>query len=51
METSITVKIICGLLALLVIIRLLGKKELSQITPFDFVYLFDTWGISGGIGI
>src|SRR5690606_27455585 len=45
METSITVKIICGLLALLAIIRLLGKKELSQITPFDFVYLLILGGL------
>lgn len=39
MDTSITVKVISGLMILLLIIRLLGKKELSQFTPFDFVYL------------
>ncbi|MBP1915016.1 DUF421 domain-containing protein [Lederbergia galactosidilytica] len=39
MDTSITVKVISGLIILLLIIRLLGKKELSQFTPFDFVYL------------
>ena len=45
LETSITIKIVVGLLALLVVIRLLGKKELSQLTPFDFVYLL----IFGGL--
>ncbi|MFK2824123.1 DUF421 domain-containing protein [Bacillus sp. B190/17] len=39
MYLSITLKIIIGLIALLAVIRLLGKKELSQVTPFDFIYL------------
>ena len=39
MYAEITLKIIVGLISLLVVIRLLGKKELSQVTPFDFVYL------------
>lgn len=39
MYTSITIKIIVGLISLLIVIRVLGKKELSQVTPFDFVYL------------
>lgn len=39
MYTSITIKIIIGLISLLIVIRVLGKKELSQVTPFDFVYL------------
>lgn len=34
-----TVKLLTGLLALLFIIRLLGKKELGQFSPFDFIYL------------
>lgn len=45
LETSITIKIVVGLLALLVVIRLLGKKELSQLTPFDFVYLLILGGL------
>lgn len=45
MTTSITLKIIVGLLALLVVIRLLGKKELAQLTPFDFVYLLILGGL------
>lgn len=44
-ETSITIKVICGLLALLLVVRLLGKKELSQITPFDLVYLLVLGGL------
>ncbi|MEI3599606.1 DUF421 domain-containing protein [Oceanobacillus sp. MO10714A] len=40
-----TIKIICGLLALLIVVRLLGKKELSQITPFDFVYILVLGGL------
>lgn len=45
MATSMTIKIICGLLALLIVVRLLGKKELSQITPFDFVYILVLGGL------
>ncbi|WP_338045040.1 DUF421 domain-containing protein [Oceanobacillus profundus] len=44
-ETSISIKVICGLLALLLVVRLLGKKELSQITPFDLVYLLVLGGL------
>lgn len=39
MYGEITLKIIVGLISLLIVIRLLGKKELAQVTPFDFVYL------------
>ncbi|KAB7709005.1 DUF421 domain-containing protein [Bacillus aerolatus] len=39
MYVSIALKIFFGLIGLLIVIRLLGKKELSQITPFDFIYL------------
>ncbi|AXH99150.1 DUF421 domain-containing protein [Sporosarcina sp. PTS2304] len=39
MYVDITFKIIVGLVSLLIVIRLLGKKELTQMTPFDFVYL------------
>ncbi|RDW15072.1 DUF421 domain-containing protein [Oceanobacillus chungangensis] len=45
METTITMKIIVGLIALLLVVRLLGKKELSQITPFDLVYLLVLGGL------
>ncbi|MBS4219769.1 DUF421 domain-containing protein [Bacillus sp. FJAT-49711] len=31
-------KLVLGLLALLIVTRLLGKKEMGQFTPFDFVY-------------
>jgi uncharacterized membrane protein YcaP (DUF421 family) len=42
---SIAIKLIFGLLALLIVTRLLGKKELSQITPFDFIYVLVLGGI------
>lgn len=45
MDTSITVKIVAGLIALLIVVRLLGKKELSQITPVDLVYLLVLGGL------
>lgn len=32
------IKLTLGLLALLVVTRLLGKKEMGQFTPFDFIY-------------
>ncbi|OCA92836.1 DUF421 domain-containing protein [Pseudobacillus wudalianchiensis] len=39
MYLDITLKMIIGLVSLLVVIRVLGKKGLAQITPFDLVYL------------
>lgn len=45
MDTSITLKVSIGLLALLVVICLLGKKELAQMTPFDFVYILVLGGL------
>lgn len=39
MIIDITIKIVVGLISLLIVIRLLGKKELAQMTPFDLVYL------------
>lgn len=38
-------KLIIGLVALMVVIRLLGKKHLSQMTPYDVVYLLVFGGI------
>ena len=38
-------KLFFGLIALLVVTRLLGKKELSQLTPFDFIYSIVLGGI------
>lgn len=45
MIASITVKLVVGLLALLIVIRLLGKKELSQLTPLDFIYILMLGGV------
>jgi uncharacterized membrane protein YcaP (DUF421 family) len=38
-------KLVIGLCALLVVVRLLGKKELAQLTPYDFVYTLVLGGI------
>jgi uncharacterized membrane protein YcaP (DUF421 family) len=38
MYFMIAVKLVIGLAALIIVTRLLGKKEMSQVTPFDFVY-------------
>ncbi|WP_409298694.1 DUF421 domain-containing protein [Peribacillus sp. SCS-26] len=35
---SIVLKLVAGLAALVVVTRLVGKKRMSQVTPFDFVY-------------
>nr|WP_234396866.1 YetF domain-containing protein [Bacillus massiliglaciei] len=45
MYVTITIKLVLGLIALLAVTRLLGKKELSQITPFDFIYALVLGGI------
>lgn len=42
---EIGLKIIVGLAALLAVTRLLGKKEMSQLTPFDFIYALVLGGI------
>ncbi|WKA58114.1 DUF421 domain-containing protein [Planococcus shenhongbingii] len=42
---DIGMKLIFGLVALLVVTRLLGKKEMSQLTPFDFIYSIVLGGI------
>ncbi|SDI79441.1 hypothetical protein [Alteribacillus bidgolensis] len=38
MFLSIFLNLLVGLVGVVVITRLLGKKELSQVTPLDFVY-------------
>ena len=41
----IALKLIFGLIGLLLVVRLLGKKSLSDITPFDLVYTLVLGGI------
>ena len=38
-------KLFFGLIALLIVTRLLGKKSMSQLTPFDFIYSIVLGGI------
>lgn len=45
MFLSIAVKLIAGLIGLLVVMRTLGKKALSEITPFDLIYTLVLGGI------
>lgn len=45
MYMEIGLKLFFGLIALLVVTRLLGKKEMSQLTPFDFIYSIVLGGI------
>lgn len=45
MESSIILKMIVGFFVLLVVVRLLGKKELSQVTPVDLIYLLVLGGL------
>jgi uncharacterized membrane protein YcaP (DUF421 family) len=42
---EIALKIVAGLIGLVVVTRLLGKKEMSQVTPFDFIYALVLGGI------
>ena len=41
----IGMKLIIGLIALMVVIRLLGKKALAEMTPYDIIYLIVFGGI------
>jgi uncharacterized membrane protein YcaP (DUF421 family) len=45
MYIEIALKLLFGLIALLLVTRLLGKKEMSQLTPFDFIYSIVLGGI------
>lgn len=45
MFMSIGVKLIAGLIGLLIVMRTLGKKALSEITPFDLIYTLVLGGI------
>ncbi len=45
MDTTMTMKIIIGFIALIIVLRIMGKKELTQITPVDFVYLLVLGGL------
>lgn len=45
MLVSVSLKLIFGLLGLLIVVRLIGKKSLSNITPFDLVYTLVLGGI------
>ena len=38
-------KLVIGLIALMVVIRLLGKKALAEMTPYDIIYLIVFGGI------
>jgi uncharacterized membrane protein YcaP (DUF421 family) len=41
----LALKLVLGLAALIIVTRLLGKKEMSQVTPFDFVYAIVLGGL------
>lgn len=39
------IKLVIGFIALMTVLRMLGKKHLSQMTPYDFIYLVVFGGI------
>lgn len=45
MYVDLFLKLVIGFGVLLTVIRLLGKKELAQLTPYDFVYTLVLGGI------
>jgi Predicted membrane protein len=38
-------KLTLGLIGVMIVLRLMGKKELAQVTPLDFVYALILGGI------
>lgn len=48
MYISTGVKLVVGLIGLFVIMRILGKKTLSEVTPFDLIYTLVLGGIVEG---
>ncbi|MFC4411316.1 DUF421 domain-containing protein [Chungangia koreensis] len=45
MYIEIALKLLIGMLGLLVVVRLLGKKDLGEFTPFDIIYTLVLGGI------
>lgn len=45
MFVTIGVKLVVGLIGLLIVMRTLGKKAMSEITPFDLIYTLVLGGI------
>ncbi|HAQ07557.1 MAG TPA: DUF421 domain-containing protein, partial [Bacillus bacterium] len=41
----LVLKLVIGLASLVIVTRFLGKKEMSQVTPFDFVYALVLGGL------
>lgn len=42
---SVVSKLLIGLVSLMIVVRVLGRKSLAQITPYDFVYTLVLGGI------
>ncbi len=42
---SVVTKLITGLIGLIIVIRITGKKNLTQISPYDLVYTLVLGGI------
>ncbi|MFC3041576.1 DUF421 domain-containing protein [Virgibacillus xinjiangensis] len=45
MFLSIAIKLAVGMIGVIIVTRLLGKKEMAQVTPLDFVYALILGGI------
>lgn len=45
MFSMIAVKLVIGLITFLLVVRLTGKKSLSQVAPFDLIYTLVLGGI------
>lgn len=48
MFTSIFLKLLLGILAMIIVVRVIGQKSLSKITPFDLIYTLVLGGILEG---
>lgn len=35
--TNVVIELIAGFIALFIVTRLIGKKQISHLTPFDFI--------------
>jgi|SRR5690625_471391 len=45
---NITIKLIVGAIGVLIVLRTIGKKAISELTPFDLVYLLVLGGLMEG---
>ena len=51
MYLDITIKLVIGLVLVILVLRLMGRKELAQITPLDLIFVTTVSELLGGAAL